>query len=80
MIASKIISLMIQSGITCDILLTCICVLQFGFFWAVGVTRFTDNKHNISDIVAGWFLGTCIGLIYGIRAVSIHKYVALDSV
>lgn len=53
---------------------------QFGFFWAVGVTRFTDNKHNISDIVAGWFLGTCIGLIYGIRAVSIHKYVALDSV
>ena len=28
-------------------------MLQFGFFWAVGVTRFTDNKHNISDIVSG---------------------------
>lgn len=55
-------------------------MLQFGFFWAVGVTRFTDNKHNISDIVSGWFLGTCVGLIYSLRAVSIHKYVALDAV
>lgn len=52
--------------------------LQLGFFWAVGVTRFTDNKHNVSDIVAGWFLGTCVGVIYSIRAVSLHKYVALD--
>lgn len=51
---------------------------QFGFFWAVGVTRFTDNKHNISDVIGGWYLGTVVGLIYALRAVAIHKYVAID--
>lgn len=39
-----------------------------------------DNKHNISDILGGWFLGTAIALIYALRAVSIHKYVLLDHV
>jgi membrane-associated phospholipid phosphatase len=51
---------------------------QFGFFWAVGVTRFTDNKHNISDVIGGWYLGTVVAVIYSLRAVAIHKYVALD--
>jgi len=51
---------------------------QFFFFWAVGVTRFTDNKHNISDVIGGWYLGTVVGIIYSLRAVVIHKYLALD--
>lgn len=39
-----------------------------------------DNKHHVGDIVAGWFLGLCIALIFSIRAVVIHKYVTLDFV
>jgi membrane-associated phospholipid phosphatase len=26
------------------------------YVWIIGVNRFRENRHNISDIVAGWFM------------------------
>lgn len=31
--------------------------------WTIGATRYTDNKHKVADIVAGWFLGTFFAVI-----------------
>ena len=25
--------------------------------WTIGASRYTDNKHSVGDIVAGWLLG-----------------------
>lgn len=55
-------------------------LLNFVFVWAVGVSRFTDNKHNISDIEGGWILGFAIALIYATRSACLHKYVLMHDV
>ena len=48
-------------------------MLNFGWIWTVGITRFTDYKHHMSDVLGGWFLGTAFGLIYCTRAAALHK-------
>ena len=48
-------------------------MLNFGWIWTVGITRFTDYKHHMSDVLGGWFLGTAFGLIYCARASALHK-------
>lgn len=48
-------------------------MLNFGWIWTVGITRFTDYKHHMSDVLGGWFLGTAFGLIYCVRAAALHK-------
>ena len=55
-------------------------LLNFTFTWAVGVSRFTDNKHNISDILGGWILGFAFAVIYATRSTSLHKYVVMHNV
>ena len=55
-------------------------LLNFAFVWAVGVSRFTDNKHNISDIEGGWILGFAFALIYAARGTCLHKYVIMHDV
>lgn len=55
-------------------------LLNFVFTWAVGVSRFTDNKHNISDILGGWFLGFAFAVIYAVRSTCLHKYVVMHNV
>ncbi|KAL3141624.1 hypothetical protein ABBQ32_004861 [Trebouxia sp. C0010 RCD-2024] len=55
-------------------------LLNFTFVWAVGVSRFTDNKHNISDIEGGWLLGFAFALIYATRSACLHKYVIMHGV
>ena len=55
-------------------------LLNFAFVWAVGVSRFTDNKHNISDIEGGWLLGFAFALIYAARSTCLHKYVIMHGV
>ncbi len=55
-------------------------LLNFTFVWAVGVSRFTDNKHNISDILGGWLLGFAFALIYATRSTCLHKYVVMHNV
>ena len=55
-------------------------LLNFTFMWAVGVSRFTDNKHNISDILGGWILGFAFAMIYATRSTCLHKYVVMHNV
>lgn len=55
-------------------------LLNFTFVWAVGVSRFTDNKHNISDIEGGWLLGFIFAIIYAARGTCLHKYVIMHDV
>ena len=55
-------------------------LLNFTFVWAVGVSRFTDNKHNISDILGGWILGFAFALVYASRSTCLHKYVVMHNV
>ena len=55
-------------------------LLNFTFVWAVGVSRFTDNKHNISDIEGGWLLGFAFAIIYAARGTCLHKYVIMHDV
>lgn len=55
-------------------------LLNFAFVWAVGVSRFTDNKHNISDIEGGWLLGFAFAIIYAARGTCLHKYVIMHDV
>ena len=55
-------------------------LLNFVFVWAMGVIRFTNNKHNISDIVGGWILGFAIALVYATRNACLHKYVVMHNV
>ena len=55
-------------------------LLNFTFMWAVGVSRFTDNKHNISDVLGGWLLGFGFALIYATRSSCLHKYVVMHNV
>ncbi len=54
-------------------------LLNFVFVWAVGVSRFTDNKHHISDIVGGWMLGFTLAVIYATRSTCLHKYVVMHN-
>ena len=55
-------------------------LLNFTFMWAVGVSRFTDNKHNISDILGGWILGLGFAMIYATRSTCLHKYAVIHNV
>ncbi|KAL3150399.1 hypothetical protein ABBQ32_000237 [Trebouxia sp. C0010 RCD-2024] len=55
-------------------------LLNFTFMWAVGVSRFTDNKHNISDILGGWLLGLAFAMIYATRSTCLHKYAVIHNV
>ena len=52
-------------------------LLNFTFVWAVGISRFTDNKHNISDVLGGWILGFAFAVVYATRSMSLHKYVIM---
>jgi hypothetical protein len=45
----------------------------------VGVSRITDFKHHPSDVVAGAFLGSLIGMFYLVRAVARLDRVVEDS-
>lgn len=45
----------------------------------MGVSRITDFKHHPSDVVAGAFLGSLIGMFYLVRAVARLDRVVEDS-
>lgn len=55
-------------------------LLNFTFMWAVGVSRFNDNKHNISDILGGWLLGIGFAVMYATRSSCLHKYAVMHNV
>lgn len=33
----------------------------------MGVSRYIDSKHNVSDIIGGFMLGAMIGLVFVLR-------------
>jgi len=37
--------------------------------WGVGASRFVDNRHNVSDIIAGLLLGACFAPLFLVRLV-----------
>jgi membrane-associated phospholipid phosphatase len=41
-------------------LLLGLMLFQLGYAWGVGVSRFRDNRHNASDIIAGFMLGLTV--------------------
>lgn len=51
------------------------CLFQICLSWGIGMTRYMDNKHNISDVIGGWLLGALIAIIFVLRAIPTHKYV-----
>lgn len=50
-----------------------ILAAQMFYVWIIGVNRFRENRHNISDIVAGWFMGFIISSFYAMRAIYVYS-------
>ncbi|KIZ05403.1 hypothetical protein MNEG_2554 [Monoraphidium neglectum] len=59
-------------------LLSCLLLVlqlfQLSYPWGVGVSRFRDNRHNASDIVAGFMLGVTFAPALLWRAIGQHDY------
>lgn len=49
-------------------------LFQLAYAWGVGVSRFRDNRHNASDILAGFLLGLTFAGIFLLRAVGQHEW------
>jgi hypothetical protein len=49
--------------------------MQIGFSWAVAGSRVVDNRHHPSDVVAGFFLGATVAVIFLLRAIPCLKWV-----
>ena len=44
-------------------------LLQISWAWAVALSRVMDNKHHVSDICSGAFLGACIGIVFVFKSI-----------
>ncbi|GBF96583.1 phosphatidic acid phosphatase type 2B [Raphidocelis subcapitata] len=49
-------------------------LFQLGYAWGVGVSRFRDNRHNASDIIAGFMLGITFAPAFLLRAIGQHEW------
>ena len=47
--------------------------LQLGLSWAIAGSRIVDNKHNPSDVVAGFFLGASVAVVFLLRSIPCLK-------
>ena len=43
------------------------CAVQICFGWGVGISRYINSKHNVSDIIGGFMLGAMFGLVFVLR-------------
>lgn len=55
-------------------LLVCLMLFQLAYPWGVGVSRFRDNRHNASDVVAGFLLGLTFAAFFLVRAIGQHEW------
>lgn len=55
-------------------LLLGLMMFQLGYPWGVGVSRFRDNRHNASDIIAGFILGLTFAPAFLWRAIGQHDF------
>lgn len=47
--------------------------MQLGLSWAIAGSRIVDNKHNPSDVVAGFFLGMSVAVVFLLRSIPCLK-------
>lgn len=57
-----------------DLALLLLGIGQILAAWFIGVTRFIDNKHNISDIVGGFFLAIVLATPWFFRTAGEYMY------
>lgn len=55
-------------------LLLALMLFQLAYPWGVGVSRFRDNRHNASDIIAGFMLGITFAGAFLLRAIGQHEW------
>lgn len=55
-------------------LLMALMLFQLAYPWGVGVSRFRDNRHNASDIIAGFMLGLTFAAYFLVRAIGQHEW------
>ena len=48
-------------------------LMQLGLSWAIAGSRIVDNKHNPSDVVAGFFLGMSVAVVFLLRSIPCLK-------
>ena len=48
-------------------------LMQLGLSWAIAGSRIVDNKHNPSDVVAGFFLGVSVAVVFLLRSIPCLK-------
>lgn len=58
-------------------LLLGLMLFQLAYPWGVGVSRFRDNRHNASDIIAGFMLGITFAGAFLLRAIGQHEWWSL---
>ncbi|KAF8067409.1 MCM5 [Scenedesmus sp. PABB004] len=51
-------------------------LLALALSWFIGMTRFWDNRHHISDIVGGFLLAIIFSTPYAVKAVGLHVAMA----
>ncbi len=50
-------------------------LMQLGLSWAIAGSRVVDDKHNPSDVVAGFFLGMSVAVVFLLRSIPCFKSV-----
>lgn len=56
------------------VLLMLVLLFQIAWAWGVGVSRFRDNRHNVSDIVAGFMLALTFTPVFLARTIAVHSF------
>jgi hypothetical protein len=49
------------------LLVLLVVLFQLAWPWGVAVSRFRDNRHNVSDVVGGLLLGACAAPLFVAR-------------
>lgn len=49
------------------LLVLLVVLFQLAWPWGVAVSRFRDNRHNVSDVVGGLLLGACAAPLFMAR-------------
>lgn len=56
----------------------CVLLFSLAWPWGVGVSRFRDNRHNVSDIVGGFLLAGTFVPLFALRFVARVRYFDLQ--
>ena len=63
-----------QTGFSLDHFSSSGCVTLFsGFLRFVGISRLYDNKHHVTDILAGGLIGIGVAIFFGVVVLRLHE-------